>query len=955
MAIELATAYVQIVPSMQGVGKAIQKAFGDSATSAGDIAGKQAGGAFSGGFAGKLGVISGVAQSVASAAINSFAGLSSQIVEASDSAQKFASTLGFAGVSDAEIRKLTKSTQDYADKTVFGLSDIRNTTAQLAANGVPNYDKLAEAAGNLTAVAGGGADAFKSVAMVLTQTAGAGKLTTENWNQLSDAIPGASGKLQQAMLQNGAYTGNFRDAMANGEITADEFNQALMQLGMSDTAIQAATSASTMEGAMGNLEASAVKLGSTMLDSVKPALTGFIGWASDGISAATPVIQAGIQGVIGWMQDLWKALNDNGAVTAFKSAWNAIRNAIMGVVNMVIDWGKLAPPDTLANAIKLVADALNWFVQHGNTLIPIIIGISTAFAAVKGYQALTSGLTKLTNTMNTVTTAAQGVSKGVMLMMDMGGPIAAIQQLTGKMKLAQAAQEAWSAATKMATAIQGAFNAVMAMTGGPITLAIAAIAAIVAAMAWFFTQTAVGRQAWSAFTEWLSQAWTTLVEGAKALWQGLSDFFTGLWKTISTTAQTVWNAIAVFFTTIWTSVTSFFTTIWTNVSTFFVNLWNTISSVVTPIVQAIGEFIKNVFIVLAAVLVTIWNGISNVITTVWNAIRSFLELIVQGIADFIANTVNTIKNVWTTVWNAIATFFTDLWNGIVSFLTPIIDGIRTAITNTVNAIRNVWQSVWNSIRSFFATVWNAMVAFYTPIINGIRNTISSVINAIRSTWNSVWNGISSFFYGIWNGMRNAVSNAVNAIGDTVGRIWGIVTGALSGAGNWLYDTGRQIIQGLINGIGGAFQWVKKTISNLGRSVVSWAKGVLGIGSPSRVFKDEVGKWIPAGMAQGITKNTGVVQKGIDKLTDMVPSIHVATEFDDPDGLQYAPTGISGNLDRAIDATDRQITKTDILDAISQALNEGVALHLSDKGGEVMAGKLAKPLSYELEAAARRGR
>ena len=56
--------------------------------------------------------------------------------------------------------------------------------------------------------------------MVLTQTAGQGKLTTENWNQLSDAIPGASGKIQQALKEAGAYTGNFRDAMADGQITA---------------------------------------------------------------------------------------------------------------------------------------------------------------------------------------------------------------------------------------------------------------------------------------------------------------------------------------------------------------------------------------------------------------------------------------------------------------------------------------------------------------------------------------------------------------------------------------------------------------------------------------------------------------------------------------------------------------------------------------------------------------
>ena len=83
--------------------------------------------------------------------------------------------------------------------------------------------------------------------MVLTQTAGQGKLTTENWNQLSDAIPGASGKIQQALKEAGAYTGNFRDAMADGQITAQEFNDAIMSLGFTDAAVEAATSASTIE------------------------------------------------------------------------------------------------------------------------------------------------------------------------------------------------------------------------------------------------------------------------------------------------------------------------------------------------------------------------------------------------------------------------------------------------------------------------------------------------------------------------------------------------------------------------------------------------------------------------------------------------------------------------------------------------------------------------------------
>ena len=337
MAIEIATAFVQIVPSMKGVGKAIESAFGSASETAGNTAGIKAGNGFAGGFGAKLGVITGIAQSVAGKAIEAFMGLSGEITSASDSAQKFASTLNFAGVSEQQIKRLTASTQDYADKTVYDLNDIRNTTAQLAANGVPNYDKLAEAAGNLNAVAGGSADTFKSVAMVLTQTAGQGKLTTENWNQLSDAIPGASGKIQQALKEAGAYTGNFRDAMADGQITAQEFNDAIMSLGFTDAAVEAATSASTIEGATGNLEAAFVKLGASVLDSVKPAITGGMSWIADGVTNAVPVVQAGIEGLIGWFQRLYSKLEENGAITAFKSAWDTIRDAIMGVVNMVID------------------------------------------------------------------------------------------------------------------------------------------------------------------------------------------------------------------------------------------------------------------------------------------------------------------------------------------------------------------------------------------------------------------------------------------------------------------------------------------------------------------------------------------------------------------------------------------------------------------------------------------
>lgn len=216
-----------------------------------------------------------------------------EAITATDSVSKFKKSMDFAGFGGEEIEKATKQMKGYADETVYGLEDILNTSAQLASNGIPNYTELTEAAGNLNAVAGGSEETFKSVAMMLTQTAGAGKLTTENWNQLADAIPGASGLLQDAMLKNGAYTGNFRDAMEKGEITSDEFNQAITQLGMNPGAIEAAKSTDTLGGSWDRLKSTVVNAIQGIIEKIGVEnITGFINTLSTKIEEVIPKIAA---------------------------------------------------------------------------------------------------------------------------------------------------------------------------------------------------------------------------------------------------------------------------------------------------------------------------------------------------------------------------------------------------------------------------------------------------------------------------------------------------------------------------------------------------------------------------------------------------------------------------------------------------------------------------------------
>lgn len=285
--------------------KDLESQMGKSATSSGKLgesvedAGEKARRA-EGGFTVLKGAIANLAGNILTSAINGIQNLAGEAINSADALKKFESTMSFAGYDDSTISKAKDDMKLYADQTVYDLDTVANTTAQLAANGIQDYTGLTQAAGNLNAVAGGNAETFKSVAMVMTQTAGAGKLTTENWNQLADAIPGASGKLQEALQKNGAYTGNFRDAMEKGQITADEFNQAIMDLGFTDAAQQAATSTSTFEGAMGNMQAAVVDGLMQIYDAIgSENVTGFINGITDAVSAVIPPIRDGIS----WLRD----------------------------------------------------------------------------------------------------------------------------------------------------------------------------------------------------------------------------------------------------------------------------------------------------------------------------------------------------------------------------------------------------------------------------------------------------------------------------------------------------------------------------------------------------------------------------------------------------------------------------------------------------------------------------
>lgn len=836
MAYQLAQAYVQIVPSMKGVGKAIENAFDGPSKSTGQKAGQSIGSGLSVGFAAKVGAVAGIASTVFSKVASVVTGSLNSAISRSDQMNNFPKVMKNLGYSSedaaASIKKIS-SALDGLPTTSSAMTGMVQQLAPLTSN-LDQATNIALAFNNAMLAGGASTMEQENALTQYTQMLSAGKVDMQAWRSIQAAMPGQLNQVAEAMLGAGKNSNDLYEAMKNGSISFDDFNKKVMELNQNgfgkyaSFAQQAKDATQGIGTAMENVQNRVAKAVQKVVEAVGVEnIAGAINGFSSQFGKVGDAAASMVTGVKNWLGQLWQALKDNGALFTFKSLWDGLRDAIMGVVNMVIDWAHMIPPDGLANGIKLVADTLDWFVQHGKELAPIIIGIGTAFAAVKGYQALNSGLQALTGTMNTVTTAAKGVSNGIMLMMDLGGPVAMLKQMAGGLSLVKTAQTAWSTATKMATAVQGAFNAVIA--ANPIGAIVVGVAAFVAALVWFCTQTEVGRKVWAAFTSFISSAWQKAVDFVTNLGQNIANFFT----------QTLPNAFQ--------SVIQWF----------------------QQLPSAIG------------------TALSNLITSIGTWAVSFGQSALQAGQQFVSNIANFLTNLPATIayWLAYGITFVVLWAAQLG--SQAISAGQQFLANLGTFFVQLPGNIWNWLTSTVASVasWAAQMGANalsagSRFLSSIGSYISQVPGRIGAGLSGAISAVGSFASSMASGALRAgqqfLSNLVNTLASIPGRMVSI---------------GSQIVHGIISGITGSIGKVGSAILGGVKDAISGVKNFLGIHSPSRLFRDQIGRNIGLGLAQGISNSQAAVMSSMNGMASDIAS----TRFTTPDvatGYGLSPTRAS---------------------------------------------------------------
>ena len=932
MTYNLATAYVPIVPSMDGVGKAIEKAFGDASKTTGSKTGQSIGKGLSCGFAAKVGAVAGIASTVFSKVASVVTGSLNSAISRADQMNNFPKVMKNLGYSSedaaASIKKIS-SALDGLPTTSSAMTGMVQQLAPLTSN-LDQATNIALAFNNAMLAGGASTMEQENALTQYTQMLSAGKVDMQAWRSIQAAMPGQLNQVAEAMLGAGKNSNDLYEAMKNGSISFDDFNKKVMELNQNgfgkyaSFAQQAKDATQGIGTAMENVQNRVAKAVQKVIEAVGVEnIAGAINGFSSQFGKIGDAAAGMVTGVKGWfgkaaqaaqpLVSIWQS--DFGQLGVYLKGLASNAQAFGGsLLDVVTNGGGLQ--NFLTGLNNIISPLVNWWIALTRN-VSIFIGTLSDSGGVQAFLAslseLWKGLTQLGQGLADAVTGFLAVGQN-------GGAAASIGQLVGDAfnaaapfveKLASTLQslgdwasehgdairtviagiaggfaafktaslisaavtalKSFDVAAKIAAAGQWVLNA--AMNANPIVLVVTAIGALVAALVWFFTQTETSRKAWASFTSFLSSAWQSVVSFVTSLGQNIANFFT----------QTIPNAIQ--------SVIQWFQQLPSAIGTALSNLITSIGTWAVSFgqsaLQAGQQFVSNIanFLTNLPATIAYWLAYGITFVVLWAA-----QLGSQAISagqQFLANLGTFFVQLPGNIWNwltstvaSVASWAAQMGANALSAGSQFLSNVGTFISQLPANVGSWLSGAVSAAASFVGRMASNAVNAGSRFLSSIGSYISQVPGRIGAGLSGAISAVGSFASSMASGALRAgqqfLSNLVNTLASIPGRMVSI---------------GSQIVHGIISGITGSIGKVGSAILGGVKDAISGVKNFLGIHSPSRLFRDQIGRNIGLGLAQGISNSQAAVMSSMNGMASDIAS----TRFTTPDvatGYGLSPTRAS---------------------------------------------------------------
>ncbi|WP_373899274.1 tape measure protein [Haloimpatiens sp. FM7315] len=342
---------------------------------------------------------------------------------------------------------------------------------------------------------------------------------------------------------------------------------------------------------------------------------------------------------------------------------------------------------------------------------------------------------------------------------------------------------------------------------------------------------------------WVAVAISALVGGIVYLWntnEGFRSAVIGAWDTILGVGKAVWGWLVNFFTVdipnafqvvidFFVGIPDWFVNLWTNIKQAFLDGWQAITNFFT---ETIPTWIEQMF-----------NWFNELPGKIGYALGYALGTIVKWGID---------------TWNYLVTNVPKWIAAIVKFFSELPGKIWTWLVNTISKIVAWGQQTYSNMVNAAAKAINAVIQWFTTLPSRIwqwlYNTISKIIDFGRNLGSKAAEAGS-----------NMVTNIINAVKNLP---------------NKMMDVGKNVVKGVWEGIVGMASWLKSKVSDFFGSIVNGAKDALGIHSPSRVFRDQVGKYMAQGVGVGFSEETKNIQNSMNKkLSTLTAKMRATVDYE----------------------------------------------------------------------------
>lgn len=694
------------------------------------------------------------------------------------------------------MKALNYSTKDVAKSTAIlskgidglptSLQDVTSVAQQLAplTGSATKASKSAIALNNAFLASGASVADTSRGLQQYTQMLSTGKVDLMSYRTLMETMPIALRKVANSF----GFTGKSAEqdlykALQSGQITVDQLNDRFIKLngGVNGFAQLAKKNSEGIGTSFANLKNAVVKNLANMLSAID---NGFK--------------QAGFGSIAQVLDNMKGSIN-----SAFQVIGPVVTNATVVILNFV----------------KVVGGALK--SAFSNDIF------RTAVVGILGFVGAVMAAHKVISIFTTLRSAIVGLSV-----------------IAKAGNLAMAFSEAMSTLAKTSKIAGGAMKAFSAVASlGPWGIIAVAIAAVVAALTYFFTQTKTGRVLWQSFTTWLSGVWQSLVGVATTVWNAIGNAINAVVNFI----KPYWQGLVTFFTGIWTSIVAGVTPIWQSLVNVFnsiisaiVAVWQALAPIIVPIVAGVVAVIGATLITIVNIFQTVWNMLVPIVQIVWQLISAIVTTAISVLGTVIQTGLSVIVAIWNVIWNAFSIVVSTVWNIISTIISTVLNVIAGIIQAITAVIQGDWSGAWNAIQNIVSTVLNAISSIVSSVLSAVAGIFSGVMNGLKSIVSSVWNGIKSLFSEGVNFIKSVVHIDLGAAGRAIMNslwngmksIWNSIKNWVSGIADWIkehkgpisYDrkllipAGQAIMNGLNNGLINGFSEVQSNVSGMANQI-----------------------------------------------------------------------------------------------------------------------------------------